>query len=194
LDSVTHQVTRFPYSGDPTTGSGWICPFGIGGAGFNTFSGPFTLAPHDTQWVMAALVPVSNPDPLECIRLLRQRAASLRAMPYQSLVVSSVEDGRPGTLPMEFTLDQNYPNPFNPTTVISFSVPSSAGRDLVSTGGRDGQVPGVGDGKITVFDVVGREVAVLVNDRKVPGKYEVAFDAIRLASYASSSEQTYHHV
>ncbi len=90
-------------------------------------------------------------------------------MPYQSLVVSSVEDGRPGTLPLEFTLDQNYPNPFNPTTVIRF------------------QVPGVRDVKITVFDVVGREVAVLVNE----WKQEISF---RLGSYASSSEQTYHHV
>ena len=173
LDSVTHQETKFLYSGDPVTGSGWLCPHSSGGAGFNMFSGPFTLAPHDTQWVMAALIPVSNPDRFECIRLLRQYAATLRAMTYQSIVATSVSNETP-SLPTRAELEQNYPNPFNPTTTIRYSVPSLMGRD--------GQVPGVSEVKLVVYDLLGREVSVLVNERKEAGIHEVKFDLSGLSS------------
>jgi hypothetical protein len=67
-------------------------------------------------------------------------------------------------IPKVFSLEQNYPNPFNPRTGIRYSV------------------PGVSDVKLTVFDILGREVAVLVNERKPAGRYEVTFDASDLAS------------
>jgi carboxypeptidase T len=67
-------------------------------------------------------------------------------------------------LPTVCALEQNYPNPFNPTTGVRF------------------RVPGVSDVRITVFDLLGREVVVLVNERKAPGSYEVTFDASALAS------------
>jgi hypothetical protein len=67
-------------------------------------------------------------------------------------------------IPKVFSLEQNYPNPFNPRTGIRYSV------------------PGVSDVKLTVFDILGREVAVLVNERKPAGRYEVNFDASGLAS------------
>ena len=51
-------------------------------------------------------------------------------------------------VPLAYALEQNYPNPFNPKTGVRF------------------QVPGVSDVKITVYDLLGREVAVLVNERK----------------------------
>jgi 5'-nucleotidase/UDP-sugar diphosphatase len=81
-----------------------------------------------------------------------------------------------------YELSQNYPNPFNPKTGIRYSVPTQSGRDLVSTGGRDGQVSGVSNVKITVYDLLGREIAVLVNERKAAGTYEVSFDGGGLAS------------
>jgi hypothetical protein len=64
----------------------------------------------------------------------------------------------------DFVLKQNYPNPFNPTTAVSY------------------QLPVVSDVKLVVYDMLGREVAVLVNEQKNPGRYEVQFDASRLAS------------
>lgn len=67
-------------------------------------------------------------------------------------------------VPGEFLLEQNYPNPFNPVTTIRFTVGS---RQLVV---------------LNVFDVLGREVAMLVNELKQPGKYSVAFDGRGLAS------------
>lgn len=59
---------------------------------------------------------------------------------------------------------QNYPNPLNPTTKINFSIPKN---ELV---------------KITIFDLLGKEVAVLLNEEKTVGGYEVEFNAKNLAS------------
>ncbi|MEJ2105042.1 MAG: DUF4397 domain-containing protein [Ignavibacteriaceae bacterium] len=64
----------------------------------------------------------------------------------------------------DFSLEQNYPNPFNPSTSIKFSVPSS---EFVT---------------LKVYDILGKEVATLVNEQKAPGNYEVRFDAGNLAS------------
>ena len=66
--------------------------------------------------------------------------------------------------PTEFVLLQNYPNPFNPTTTISFTIPHSSFTIL------------------RVYDVLGREVATLMNDQLSAGKYERTFDASKLAS------------
>jgi hypothetical protein len=74
-------------------------------------------------------------------------------------------------IPTEFALEQNYPNPFNPVTIVKYTI-----------AGAGGQGPGVSDVKITVCDVLGREVAVLVNERKAPGNYDVTFDGSRLSS------------
>jgi hypothetical protein len=67
-------------------------------------------------------------------------------------------------LPTEFALHQNYPNPFNPATLVRY------------------QLPVGGSVKLAVFDLVGREVAVLVNEPQAPGIYAVKFNAAGLAS------------
>jgi hypothetical protein len=67
-------------------------------------------------------------------------------------------------LPLNFNLNQNYPNPFNPSTAISFSIPTS---EFVS---------------LKVFDVLGSEVATLVNEEKPTGRYKVDFNAANLPS------------
>ena len=66
--------------------------------------------------------------------------------------------------PLTFILEQNYPNPFNPSTNIKFSVPTT------------GQV------KLAVYNLVGEEIAVLVNEIKEAGFYEVTFNAASLPS------------
>jgi len=63
-----------------------------------------------------------------------------------------------------FELKQNYPNPFNPVTNISFSVPSEC------------------NVKIAVFDVLGREVKTLLNEKKLPGVHSVIFNGVSFAS------------
>jgi M6 family metalloprotease-like protein len=68
--------------------------------------------------------------------------------------------------PVTFGLQQNYPNPFNAGTIIGYGVSGAGGRDV----------------RLAVYDVLGREVALLVNEKKAPGNYEVQFDASGLAS------------
>jgi len=78
--------------------------------------------------------------------------------------------------PKEFALYQNYPNPFNPSTVIKYEIPGQslpAGRQA-----RNDNVLVI----LKVYDVLGNEVATLVNEEKYPGVYEVKFDASSLAS------------
>ena len=82
----------------------------------------------------------------------------------QLIGLVGVDDEGRGTVPAAFVLAQNYPNPFNPTTIIGY------------------QLPAASDVKLTVFDLLGRQVAVLVNERQSPGNYEVKFSAAGLAS------------
>jgi hypothetical protein len=86
------------------------------------------------------------------------------------------------TVPDAYLLSQNYPNPFNSTTVVSYSVPPLAGRDLVSNSVRDGQLPVASEVRLAVFDLLGREVTTLVNGQQEPGNYAVGFHATGSAS------------
>ncbi len=67
-------------------------------------------------------------------------------------------------VPSAFGLAQNYPNPFNPATVIRYQLPVAA------------------DVQVGVYDLLGREVAVLVNERKGAGRFDVEFDGTNLSS------------
>ncbi len=71
--------------------------------------------------------------------------------------------------PEKFSLSQNYPNPFNPTTKIKFTVSQSP---LLGGDGRGGLVT------LKIYDVLGNEIATLVNQELLPGEYEVDFSAI----------------
>lgn len=77
-----------------------------------------------------------------------------------------------------FDLYQNYPNPFNPTTTIKYEIPnvaySKVGDSQIFNSSRNVQ--------IRVYDVLGKEIATLVNENKPVGEYEVTFDASELNS------------
>ncbi len=70
----------------------------------------------------------------------------------------------PGNVPTSFTLEQNYPNPFNPTTTISFTLPES------------------GFVTLKVYNMLGQEVATLVNEVKAAGNYKATLNAKDLSS------------
>ena len=67
-------------------------------------------------------------------------------------------------VPDKYELSQNFPNPFNPSTKISFQIP---GQYFVS---------------LKIYNMLGEEVATLVNEKKTPGKYNVDFNASALPS------------
>lgn len=78
--------------------------------------------------------------------------------------VTSVHDVSASTIPSHLLLHQNYPNPFNPSTTISFALPTSAFTTL------------------KVYDLLGREITTLVNDRLTAGAHQYVFDASTLPS------------
>jgi hypothetical protein len=73
-------------------------------------------------------------------------------------------NGEYNTVPGQYTLSQNYPNPFNPSTVIGFNIPVAS---YVS---------------LKVYDILGREVAELIDEHKPAGIYKVDFHAANLPS------------
>ena len=80
-------------------------------------------------------------------------------------------------VPSRFALAQNYPNPFNPSTNIGYTIASS--KEQVA--GSAKQV-GMERVNLVVYDLLGREVAVLVDGYQTPGEHRVTFDARRLSS------------
>ncbi len=79
------------------------------------------------------------------------------------LIIWKVAGESPTEIPTEYSII-NYPNPFNPTTIINYQLPEN------------------GFVTIKVFDMLGKEVATLVNENKPAGKFEVEFDASKLSS------------
>ncbi len=75
-----------------------------------------------------------------------------------------ITDLESAAVPEGFALEQNYPNPFNPSTTINYALPEA--RDVT----------------LVVYDLLGRRVAMLVNQMQSSGRYSVTFDASRLAS------------
>ena len=82
---------------------------------------------------------------------------------YSDIVEVNVET------PTQFALEQNYPNPFNPTTTIKYSVPKIINHKSSII-------------NLKIYDILGNEVATLVNENKAPGNYEVNFDGSNLSS------------
>ncbi len=79
---------------------------------------------------------------------------------------------QPNAIPAEFKLYQNYPNPFNPSTTITYTI--SVSETLHATSQQLVQ--------LKIYDILGGEVATLVNKKQTPGNYEVTFNAKNLPS------------
>ncbi|MFH1197703.1 MAG: GDSL-type esterase/lipase family protein [bacterium] len=88
---------------------------------------------------------------------------------YHTSGTSDIPDNE--SLPLQFSLEQNYPNPFNPSTTIEYTLPVETGH-----------APSLQHVTLKVFDVMGREAAIVVNERQSPGKHQVEFDGSGLAS------------
>ncbi len=82
--------------------------------------------------------------------------------PFQ--IVTAVEEGKAAEIPDSYALGQNYPNPFNPLTIIAYQTP------------RSGHV------SIKVYNALGQEVAILVDEEKPAGRYQVEFNTTNLSS------------
>ena len=84
----------------------------------------------------------------------------------------------PDVVSSAFQLEQNYPNPFNAATVIRYTIPEGPVYDQTGVSG----LPVARDVRLAVYDLLGREVAVLVEEKQAPGSYAVTWAARGMAS------------
>jgi hypothetical protein len=217
IDPVTGKETKFCVPGNPAEGTGWYCGEGWpeGPPPKDTYhmlsSGPFTLAPGDTQEVVYAIFMARGSDNVQSVAELKKTARKIHEfwgndIPTGIKPVDHLEE-----MPKQFHLGQNYPNPFNPATTIEYSLPVSSWQSAVGSQQKtdDGiqktefrrqnqslsnqhQVSSIQNQSLSnqhqvsvslkVYDILGREVATLVNEQQKPGSYTVQFDAGHLSS------------
>jgi hypothetical protein len=166
--NTSQPFGNYPFSGDPETQTGVYegGPLGLPTNGGDRYliisSGPFTFAPGDTQNISVAIFLARGTSNVNSVTKLKETAKLIQN--FYNKYLTDVKDEKPNTLPSEFALSQNYPNPFNPETVISYQVPVNSKVSL------------------KVYDILGKEVAILVNEEKSAGKYQVNFNGSNLAS------------
>jgi hypothetical protein len=88
------------------------------------------------------------------------------AMKFVDEIPTGIPGEQTSLIPVSFSLNQNYPNPFNPVTKIKYELPSA---NFVT---------------LKVYDLLGKEVSLLVNEKQSAGRYEVEFSALNLPSGA----------
>jgi photosystem II stability/assembly factor-like uncharacterized protein len=128
--------------------------------------GIFLSEDHGMTWIKVMTPPFKNQVSSMFVGAKHLYAGTYYAgvwrRPIGEMITSTAVPKRPN--PNQFSLSQNYPNPFNPTTIISYEVASTS------------------HVKLAVYDLLGREVASLVNQVKPPGSYDVRFEATDLST------------
>jgi len=94
----------------------------------------------------------------------------INCVSYDIDLLTNVEESQSLNIVTEYSLKQNYPNPFNPSTTIKYSIPTSVGKGHASSV------------RLSIYDVLGREVVTLINEQQPSGNYEVIFNASNLSS------------
>lgn len=129
-----------------------------------------TVETNQVKTEKASALPDAFPEEVQRARLNKRRSTNLVLTRHYS----EVNEARPKPdveqltvlqdTPDSYNLSQNYPNPFNPSTIIRYQLPSNENI------------------RLEVFDLLGRKVSTLVNERQSAGHYSVTFDASHLAS------------
>lgn len=172
IDPETGKPTRFPFNGDPVTGKGWIYPHGTGGgAGFQIFTGPFTLAPRDSQWVMMVLIAAQGEDSRSALTMLRQKAEILRSMSYSRLTAPTEGEVYPSLplIPEQFILHQNFPNPFNASTILRYELAEETHI------------------KLDIYNLLGQKIKTLIDDVQPVGLHEIPWEGLNEDGVKASS-------
>jgi hypothetical protein len=172
----------YPYfwcSGDPVTDVGWISNQNRDVRGMGS-AGPFALVKDLEMEILIGYEIDRSTTPLGGITAVINVSDEVQYFYDMNFgyPVVSVEDSQP--IAMNFILEQNYPNPFNPSTKIRFVIPNEV-RNLKDF---SSQAPRNDNSLVTlkVYDVIGNEIATLVNEELSAGEYEVEFNAASLSS------------
>lgn len=134
---------------------------------YTIFPSAFALQPNDSQIVTFRINTAKWPtrrNHVGRIHIDSKLAYDVRHWEKQFVVVYTLDVDDKNAIPREYSLSQNYPNPFNPSTLIRFTLQGSGFTSLI------------------VYDLLGREVATLVNEQKDAGSYEVMFDGQHISS------------
>ncbi len=148
---------KYTLSGYPLTGQGDLDAF-ASDRRMMASTGPFTLAPGDSQFVMIRMSVAISTSNIGSVVTLKSRLNE----PFNT--PTDIDDDTPNELPSAFSLSQNYPNPFNPSTQIQFSIPSRS--DVI----------------VEVFNTLGQKVATLIDDNLSAGTHIVEWDASEVST------------
>jgi hypothetical protein len=153
----------FWYSGDPVTNTGWINN-NPADQRMMINTGPFQLKENEPIDIWIAYIVGRGSNALNSVTIAKD--INQYALNYYKsnffVLPSDVDDDF--VLLTDYYLFQNYPNPFNPLTTIKY------------------QVPSISKVSLKIYDVLGREIATLVNEEKSAGRYEVVLNASAYAS------------
>ncbi|MDD3558228.1 MAG: T9SS type A sorting domain-containing protein [Melioribacteraceae bacterium] len=174
IDPHTGDTVKITVTGDPVEGTGWYQ--GVGWPGgpppgnqrYYMSTGPFTIEPGESKELIIAVIIALGNNNIDSITELRKTAD--KVIDFYFTENYSVKDDE--IIPIPFELKQNYPNPFNPTTTIEYTIPEVGGENLHPQQSV----------KLIVYDILGREVATLVNEQQKMGRYKVVFNASKLSS------------
>ncbi len=171
INGVTGLPTKFRYSGNACQRTGWYDSLQGDKKNFLS-SGPIIMNSGDTQIVVSGFMITrdggNNLQNVCAVQTLSDSALANYYRDFNSCQPIGIEPIG-SEIPIKFELLQNYPNPFNPATKIIFQIPAFAEttRRVVS---------------LKIYDALGREVAVLVNEELKPGTYEIEWNAENLPS------------
>jgi hypothetical protein len=150
---------NYMFSGDPISGLGWLDDVPADKR-FIMNTGPFNMAPGDSQEVIFAVYILRGTSNLNSLTLLKQTNSIMHSV-YNSDFVG-LKDKK--EMVIENYLMQNYPNPFNSRTTFKYQLPIPRTVHL------------------DIFNAAGQRVATLVNEPQEPDEYEVVWDASGQAS------------
>lgn len=179
------RKTKFIFYGDPETQQGWtydkgyiyncggsdtgtVYPAGIADAKFHMGcgAGNLNILPGDTQVIVMAQLLASGTSNVKSVTNLKKLADRVNTIyaTIKNIVENDYCQQVGVVVPKEFWLSENFPNPFNSITNIRYNIPRYSNI------------------KITLFDMRGREVAVVLNSEVMPGSYTFTYDARSLSS------------
>jgi hypothetical protein len=168
IDPYTGQSIKFWFSGDPSLPASatnqlpsnfpfrYIGPHDVH---MIISTGPFTLAQGDTQEIVGGFLIAQDIDRIASVKKLKKITAATRITFKNNFTVPLTSVDKQEDVPTTFIVEQNFPNPFNPSTTIRYSLPSSA------------------NVRLSVFDVLGREIAALVNGEQSAGWNQAQWNA-----------------
>ncbi len=171
FEDLNGNPTRFPFSGDPVAGTGHLDGLGTsifslapGVRRFMMNSGPFRMALADTQEVIIAIVGGMGSDRLASISVMKYYVkwaqcwaqSVFQSGPEGALTEKTSFEQEP--LPKDYRLYQNFPNPFNAGTEIRYDLPIQQ------------------NVKLSLYNLLGQLVKVLVNEQQDAGIYTIRWD------------------